>query len=1653
MEKEYLDLTDPQQSIWIIEQYYPNTSINNISGSLIIEQKVNFELLKKAIYIFVQKNDSFRTRITIRNKEPKQYTLETLKFDIDEKNLMNAEDLKDLENSLVSTPFKLLNSDLFKFTIIKFKDGTGGFNAKVHHIISDAWTMSLLINEIIDIYTALINNENISNELYPSYSQYVISNKEYKESEKYLKDKEYWQNTFAVMPEVPYISNYNNEKNNLEAKRDEYVFEKEFLDKINLLCKRKKISLYSFLMGVYSIYLSRVSGIDNPIIGTPILNRKNFREKNTTGMFINNIPNKIAIDRKLSFNDFVIEVSKTQREVFKHQQLGYEEILKEVRKKYQTTEALYDIVLSYQNARDNSRQSKIPYHTNWIFNNFSLNSIWVNIYDMDNTETLKIIYDYQTCKFSKSDINKIHNRILHIIEQIINNEDIILNNIEIVTAEEKNKLLYDFNDTKMEYPKGKTIHKLFEEQVERTPDKIAIVFEETQLTYSELNKRANQLANYLRDNKKIINNDIVGIMVNRSIEMIIGLLAIIKAGGAYLPIDPDYPKDRISYMLEDSKTKTVLVNNSTENIVINNSDKINISLNSEIYLKESFNNLDNINISDDLIYVIYTSGSTGKPKGVMLTHKNINNYINGLKRCIDFADTKTIVSVTTICFDIFVTEIWASLLNGLKVVLANEEEQNIPKKLNEICKNHHVDMIQTTPSRYNIILSSGDCDFLENVKDVLIGGEPLNQTLLSKIKAITKANIYNMYGPTETAVWSTIKDLTKTDEITIGKPIINTQIYILDKNKNLLPPNISGELYIGGDGVAKGYLNREELTKEKFVKVPFNLGKIYNTNDLAYIKEDGEIIYLGRTDFQVKINGHRVELEEIENSILKLSSISSCTVIVKKDGTEKDCIYAYFVAKEKIDVNILRKNLQQKLPQYMVPQYFMQLENLPYTPNGKIDKKRLPDINIENRTIIKQAETPIEKTLEKILKGILNIKDIDFSENLLTLGGDSLTAITLSVEISKKFDIDITIKELMEVKSLEELAKIITNKPKNNNEENIINAVTKKDYYCTSYAQKRIYLASQMSSNVVYNMPGKVCIEGKLNIKKLENALKTLIDRHEALRTYFEILKNGEIVQKLEENIKFKLEIQKCNKNNLENKIKEFVQPFDLSKAPLFRAKVLQLQTEKFVLLFDMHHIISDGTSIKIIIKELQDIYNDKELQEINITYKDYANWEKEKIEEGNFKSQEEFWLNQFNDEIPILNMPLDYKRPEINLYNGNSISEKININLSNNIIDLAKKFNTTPYVLLLSIYYLVLSKYTNQNDIVIATPTINRTIKGLDSIVGMFVNNIPIRIKSDNNKKFSELIENVKNISLKCFDNQNYPIDKLIQKQDLDNGKNSLFNTMFVYQNNENLSIQLDDLKTKTSIINTNISKFDLTLEIIETNNEFDVRIEYNTDLYKKETIELLKEHYINVLEEIIRKPSIQLADVEMMSNEEKNTILYNFNNTKFQLDNSKSIQEIFEENVKRNPNAIALIFEDKKIKYSELNKKANILAVYLKNNGVKRNSIVGISTKRSTELIVSLLAILKAGGAYLPIDPTLPLDRKEYMLETSGCKILLVDNDSKINYKVKTINVQEKKLYEGDFENIANINNEDDLFAVIYTSGSTGKPKCVTLMRKRTK
>ena len=1659
------NLTNSQKSIWVTEQYYKGSSINNICGTAIIDEQVDFEKLKESIQIVCQKHDNFWLKLKRENEKIKQLLSERKEIQID---IINVEDSKELEkerNKIVRIPFKLENSELFKFYIFKFKNGEGAFMLNIHHLISDAWTLAFICNEIIKTYSALKQNKEIETKAIYSYIDYIKSEQDYIKSEKYQKDKAYWEEKFKILPEVASIPGSIKDKidtNNPSGERKQYELESNYVSKIKEYCKANKISLYNFFMAIYAIYIGEISNLSEFVIGTPILNRTNFKEKNAAGMFINMIPFKINLDEALDFKLFAKNIALDSISMLKHQKYSYQALLENLREKNKNIPNLYNILLSYQITNAKQTEENINYRTEWTFNGCCADNMDIHIYDINDTGNLNIAYDYKTSIYTSKDIEEVHDRILNIIFQVISNENIKLNDIDIVTPEEKEKLLVEFNNTAMDYDESNTVINSFERQVIKKSDKIAIVSNGIKLTYSELNERANQLANKLKE-AGVQQDNIVSVMVNRSPEMIIAIIAILKCGATYLPIDPEYPIDRIIYMIEDSETKIVLVNDRTKENELNNSVTINIGLeNNEIYQNYD-KNVELKSNSSSLAYVIYTSGSTGKPKGVRVTNRNLNNFVNGMKQLIDFNSNKTMISVTTICFDIFGLEMWCSLTSGMTLVIANEEEQNMPTLLNKLCIENKVNMIQTTPSRYSTIFEDKcNLEFTKNLTEILVGGEAIGNKLLEKMQKVTQAHIFNMYGPTETTIWSTVKDLTKETIITIGKPIANTQCYILNKNHKLLPTNVPGELYIGGTGVSNGYLKRDELNAEKFISNYFKENDIiYNTNDLAYYTDKGEIIHLGRTDFQVKIRGFRVELGEIEKIIENNCHIKQTVVVKKTLNSGHDALIAYYTSSnEDVETinNELREELTEELPQYMVPQYFIKLDKLPQTPNGKIDRKMLPNLKVdETENNIVAPRNEIDRELVKIISKMLHIYNISINDTLLNLGGDSLTAITLSTKILSKFNVQINIKDILSNYRIRDISDYINLVPTKDMSKIKIEKAPIQEFYPLSSAQRRIYYNCKMigEDNTVYNMPGGILVDEILDYDKVKKVVEKIIERHTILRTSF-VLENDTVMQKIHDDIHIDIPVFYNKENEIKEIEEKFKRPFSLEKAPLIRVEIHYIDNKKTLVLMETHHIVMDGTSLNNFIIEFERLYNGDNLKRIPIQYKDYSVWENNVNKSEEAKRIENYWINKFKDsELSQLNLPYDYKMPANRSYNGNKITNIIDEHKFRRITRYAKKIGVSPYMLFISAFYILLYKYTGQEEITLGSPMANRNRNEMKRMIGMFVNNIVTKANIQPEKTFKEFLNEIKEQILDDLSYQPYPFDELVKKLGItmDNSRNPLFDVMFTYQNKEENIINLNDKETKIVEINDGISKFNLSFEVKPKTHV--INIEYRTDLFKKRTIERMFEHYMNTIDCIMNDIDIKIKDIEVISEKEKNKILYEFNDTKVDYPQNKTMSELFEEQVIKTPNKIAVIFGDEKLTYKELNEKANSLAYFLRNvKNINREDTIGIMVKRSLEMIIAILGVMKAGGTYIPIDPSFPEDRVNYMLESSSACILLTSKkvENTINYKNKVIiDLDNSDIYSLPNTNIKNINNLSDLLYIIFTSGSTGKPKGV-MQRQRT-
>ena len=1641
MKREYYGLTSSQNSIWLTEEFMSNTNINNVAGYLYINEKVDFGALEKALNLYAEKNDATRLRFCIVNGKTKQYldTYEYIKFNIISVN--SIEEMKDSTQKMASTPFKLIDSKLFEFNIFKFPNGHGGFNANFHHLISDAWTMSLFISEVIDYYSSIIHHKDINLEAFPSYVDYISSEQEYRLSKRFQKDRAFWNELFDSEPIISHISSKQEDNLDTSSKRVSFNLDSNLYNRINSLCKTYNLSIYTFFMAVYSIYIAKLNNNHSPIVGTPVLNRSNFKEKHTSGMFISTVPFKTTFNSDETFVDYFKHVGLTQLSIFRHQKYPYDVLLQDIKDKYNLSENLYDLALSYQNARDDSKESDIKYNSNWLFAGHISNSLDVHFYDMDNTGVLNIYYDYQLAKFAEEDIFNMHSRIMEMVDIILDNPQISIKDISIITKNEKNNFLNNY--TPFEYDKKLPLVKIFEAQANIHSSKTAVVFENNKMTYNELNNKANILAQKLIT-LGVKRNDVIGIMLGRGVDLLVSVWGILKSGATYMLIAPGLPEDRIKYMLSNSSSPYLITNSNMQIEFVN---KILIDkLDFDKVVKNPVVETNN----EDGFCVIYTSGSTGTPKGVLLRRLSVINMVNSYKHFLYTDTCENFLSTSTVAFDMFIVENFVSLLSGKTVVLANEEEQKVPAFMSKLIEKYNIDFILSTPSKIELLLLNDETRAcLKNVKTIQLGGEVLKESLYTRLKKCTEAKIFDGYGPSECTACASNKEVTNPKDITIGIPFLNTRIYILNDDLNMLPQGYTGEMYISGDGVGKGYINREDLTAKSFIQDIFTNNTMYKTGDIAKINKNGELVYLGRKDFQVKLRGLRIELDEITNKIVKIEGIINAVSVIKKVNNI-DCICSYVVLQNSNDEELTEESvkniLKQSLPYYMVPSHIIFMETLPITLNGKIDVKKLPDVKIKESEYIAPS-TKTEKELEKLWCDILDMEKISTNANFFDLGGDSLCSIKLVSEIYSKLQVKINIKNLFDNPTISSLAKYIDGLSQIKTDNDIVK-VERKESYPLSSAQKRIYFTVNMDPNsVTYNTPGALLFDKTPDAQKLEMCFNTILNSHCAFRTSF-VLGGDNVVQKIDDSITFKLKVINEQNKDLNSIFNKFVKPFDLSNAPLFRAELYNFEDGTSALFIDMHHIICDGESVGIFVQELCDLYNGKTIKPADLDYIDYAVWEHNSLESEKYDISKRYWLNKFEGEIPILNMPTTYARPSMQSFEGNKICMKIS---NDKIAKFCKKYSSTPFTLLLSVYYILLYKYTHQKDIIVGSPVIGRDNANLYNIIGMFVNTLALRTNIDSSLTFEEFLKSVTTNCFTAFEHQTYPFDELLRNLDIsrDTSRNPLFDTMFTYQNEGNPKISLGDINTTYYTPDDHSSKFDFSLEIIPENDSLNLTLEYCTKLFSEEFMQNLLLHYINILEIVLQSPNVKICNINMLTEKENNMIDSQFGYNVLEYPKDSSIVELFEKIAKENGNQTAIIFENSKMTYSELDEKSSKFAGFLISLGIQKGDIISTILHRSSNLIVAMLGIMKCGAIYLPISTLLPSDRIEYILNNSGSKLCITDNSTKDLMANNTTNIDEI-----DFENISAVpavkTKPDDVIYIIYTSGSTGLPKGVQVMNK---
>ncbi|MGA5696828.1 amino acid adenylation domain-containing protein [Bacillus bombysepticus] len=1467
-------------------------------------------------------------------------------------------------------------------------------------------------------------------------------------SEKFKKEKEYWLDKLSGDVELSRFPCDCLSLNNIQVSKESYYcqFPSDIAKRAVAISNNSDMLLYTILLSGVKYLLSRYTDKDDVVIGMPV-----FKQGQEETVFQNNfLLLRTQINQEDNFKEIIYKIKETILESNEHCHFPFNKLTQLLSLDGESNNLpLLNTIVMLDDIHCYESTDKI-------------NSDMV-IRFMKNEEQLKVQVDYNSTLYSEGLVSRIVNHLYNILDILMKDPNKSAMDLDVMSKTEKNQILYDFNHTTRVHKtllcETVTAPQLFEEQVKQNPNQIAIVCNEKEITYKQLNIKANQLARRLLD-QGVKRESIVGVMMERSIEMIVGILGILKTGGAYLPIDTDLPKQRVEYMLTDSGCSHVLTyqNSIIKGVAFQGSV---INLMDIPFEEEQVEDLQITMEPHNLAYVIYTSGSTGQPKGVMIEHRSLTNFLCAMYEDFsqDIGITDNVLFSSSISFDVTIFEIFVPLVYGARMTIYKGEKFDVPK-LVQVILEEQVTLAYIPPTLLNEIY---DYFVRANQKILLnklfVGVEPIKTKLLAKYDHLFEGNlqILNLYGPTEATVcctsyqYETDKEIT-TQNVPIGSPLLNTKIYILDSFHRIQPIGVPGEICISGIGLARGYINRKELTADKFIDHPFEPGeKLYKTGDIARWLPDGNIEYLGRVDHQVKIRGYRIELGEIEASLLKYETIKTAVVMQREDESGEKYLCAYVVTEKDIPIPEVRAYLATKLPYYMIPQQIIPIQNIPLTQNGKIDRKKLPQPTYNLKSSHIEPTNSTERKLVEIWKEVLGIQRVGIQDNFFEIGGHSLKAAKLISIVNKEFNVQLSIKSLFKFPVLVDFSKCILEMEKSDYIS--IEPVKQQEYYLASTSQKRMFIVDQFEdgTNTTYNMPTILKVEGDICKDKFENIFQSLIQRHEILRTSFQIL-DGELVQKIEPNVEFNIEYVHVYEKDVDYLIHEFISPFDLSKAPLLRVLLLRIAEERHILLVDMHHIISDGLSMGILIKEFVELYKGNELPKLRVQYKDFVMWQNGPYYKNLISEQKNYWLTTLKGELPVLNFPTDFQRPTIQSFKGKVCSFNLGTDLTFKVNKLATETGTTPYMILLAIYNILLSRYTGQEDIIVGSPIAGRSHSDTNHMIGMFINTLVMRNYLENDDEFIEFLSRLKLNTLEAYENQDYPFEEVLEDLDLhrDTSRNPLFDTMFVFQNMDMNPISIGELEFTPYPFKQSVSKFDLSLIATEIDNNIHLKVEYSTKLFKAETIERLMVHFTNIVEEVTNNPRVRLRNINMLSVEEEHCIMNEFNKKVNSNSNHLLVHKMFEEQVKRNPNQIAVVCNEKGITYNKLNIKANQLARRLLDQGVKRETIVGVMMERSIEMVIGILGVLKAGGAYLPIDTDLPKRRVEYMLTDSGCSHVLVHQNSiikGIEFQGNVIDLMDMSFEEEPGEDMQMMIEPHNLAYVIYTSGSTGQPKGVMI------
>ncbi|WP_457977115.1 non-ribosomal peptide synthase/polyketide synthase [Pseudomonas aeruginosa] len=1682
---ERIPLSYAQERQWFLWQMDPQSAAYNIPSALRLRGELDVEALSASLGAIVERHQSLRT-VFVEDEQLDGFRQQVLaSVDVPVPVTLAGDDdaqaqIRAFVESETQQPFDLRNGPLLRARLLRLAADDHVLTLTIHHVAADGWSMRLLVEELIALYGARRQGvEATLPDLPIQYADYAIWQRHWLEAGERERQLEYWMARLGGGQSVlelptdrqrPALPSYRGARHELQLPQ-------ALGRQLQALAQREGTTLFMLLLASFQALLHRYSGQDEIRVGVPVANRNRVETERLIGFFVNTQVLRADLDAQMPFLDLLQQTRVAALGAQSHQDLPFEQLVEALQPERSLSHSpLFQAMYNHQNLGSAGRQSLAAQLPGLSVEDLSWGAhsaqfdLTLDTYESE--QGVHAEFTYATDLFEAATVERLARHWRNLLEAVVAEPRRRLGDLPLLDAEERATLLQRSRLPASEYPAGQGVHRLFEAQAGLTPDAPALLFGEERLSYAELNALANRLAWRLRE-EGVGSDVLVGIALERGVPMVVALLAVLKAGGAYVPLDPQYPADRLQYMIDDSGLRLLLSQQSVLARLPQSDGLQSLLLDDLERLVHGYpaENPDLPEAPDSLCYAIYTSGSTGQPKGVMVRHRALTNFVCSIARQPGMLARDRLLSVTTFSFDIFGLELYVPLARGASMLLASREQAQDPEALLDLVERQGVTVLQATPATWRMLCGSERVDLLRGCT-LLCGGEALAEDLAARMRGLS-ASTWNLYGPTETTIWSARFCLGEEARPFLGGPLENTALYILDSEMNPCPPGVAGELLIGGDGLARGYHRRPGLTAERFLPDPFAAdgSRLYRTGDLARYRADGVIEYLGRIDHQVKIRGFRIELGEIETRLLEQDSVREA-VVVAQPGVAGPSLVAYLVPTEAALVDAesarqqelrsaLKNSLLAVLPDYMVPAHMLLLENLPLTPNGKINRKALP---LPDASAVRDAhvapEGELERAMAAIWSEVLKLGHIGRDDNFFELGGHSLLVTQVVSRVRRRLDLQVPLRTLFEHSTLRAYAQAVAQ---------LAPAAQGGIVRCArdsspqlSFAQERQWFIWRLDPHsAAYNIPVALRLKGPLRRDALQGALDLLVQRHETLRTTF-VEHDGAPRQVIHPTLPIAIEERRppVAGEDLKGLVEtEAHRPFDLQRGPLLRVLLLPLATDECVLVLTLHHIIADGWSMQVLVDELIRVYaalrhdEPPALAELPIQYADFAAWQRQWMDGGERERQLGYWVSRLGGEQPLLELPSDRPRPQQQSHRGRRIGIPLPAELAEALRRLAQAEQGTLFMLLLASFQALLHRYSGQNDIRVGVPIANRNREETEGLIGFFVNTQVLCAELDGQLPFRELLRQVRRAVVEAQGHQDLPFEQLVDALQPERSLSHapLFQVMYNHQRDDHRGSRfasLGELEVEDLAWDVQTAQFDLTLDTYESSNGLLAELTYATDLFDASSAERIAGHWLNLLRSIVARPEARIAELKLLDEAEARADLLQWNPHPQDFPPASCLHRLIERQAAERPRATAVVYGERALDYGELNLRANRLAHRLIELGVGPDVLVGLAAERSLEMIVGLLAILKAGGAYVPLDPRYPSDRLGYMIEDSGIRLLLTQRAARerlpLGEGLPCLLLDAEHEWAGypesDPQSAVGV---DNLAYVIYTSGSTGKPK----------